>query len=353
VRVDEYLEVDDGLTTIMWTLNDVGVHASSSCNGANVSNELTTTLSDLTDLPGEASEPFMRLWLSERLGVSISDAIEELLVRAVPSLGLIYQRNPGLKRVAVLSPRLYKALCAGDSPREIAKCYWGDEATRSDGSALVNGLIVSDEIDESRVALMGLVPAGDERRKLVALPTPRIWMVPSLEVRDITSELSTAVALKFAEVSIRDPRSRLQLSAATSLGLRASGNDGEISYQKLLDEILQTELAAPRSISERFVSAGPIENQPVSRVTSATGLKVLARVANNCLSNPSYPWYSKVLRGEVSLLSVGHNQSLSAIIAMDPNSGEILEMRGKKNAHVDPVIAAAITTRVNEVRGPL
>jgi hypothetical protein len=353
VRVGEYLEVDDGFTTIMWTLDGNDVYASSSCNGANVSNELGTTMADLTALPKDAAEPFMRLWLSERLGVSINDAIEELLVRSLPSLELIYQRNSGLKRVAKLSPRLYGALCAGETPREIARCYWGDDATRSDGNAFIDGLIIGDEIDESRVALMGLVPPGDQRRKIAFVATPKIWMVPPREVKDVTNELSPAVALKFAEVAIKDPRSRLQLSAASALCLHASGHDGEIAYQKLLDEILQTELAAPRSILERFVAAGPIRNQPVSRVTTATGLKALARTANNCLSNPAFPWHSKVLQGEIALMSIGRNQEISAIVAIDPKSGEILEMKGKKNAYVDPVIAAAIATRIIEVRGSL
>jgi hypothetical protein len=347
VRIGEYLEVDDGMSTVMWTVDDHGVQASTSCGAADVTNSLTTSLSDLTDIPIEAAEPFMRLWLSEQLGVTAKYSIETLLERSIPSLASLYSIYQGIAKVNVLSSRLYKSLKQGSSPREISSIYWGDESTRSDGLAFISGIVIANELNESRVALMGLVPSGDERRKLAQIPSAKVWMVPPREVKELTIELSPISALKFAETAIKDSRSRLQLTAASALGLRAKGHDGHIAYTDLIDEVLRSELSAPRSIGEVLVADGPIRNQQVSRVVFHSGLKAIAKSANNCLGSPSYPWYGRVLRGEVELLSIGSLEDLSAVVAIDPKSGEILEMRGKRNMRVDPMLAMTISARVD------
>lgn len=351
VRVGEELEVDDGLTTVKWSLENGRVTASNAVSTDDVTNQLTKTLATLTDLPADASEPFMRLWLAERLRGPYTTALEDVLEQGVPALRAIYQRHDGLVRTGSLSPRLWEALRAADTPREIASTYWGDSSSRSDGAAFVDALKVGDSLDESRVALMGLVPPGDERRKLVAVPASSIWMVPPREVAEVASELAVPVALTFAAEAIRDPRSRLQLTAAQVLKIRATGNDGVLAYRQVLDEVLRSDFAAPRTLAEHIVASGPLGELPISQATTDRSLDVIAKAARNCLANPSYPWRSRVLRGEVALLTVGEAKDLTAVIAIDPTTGAIVEMKGKNNAEVPPPLASAIARRIEQIAG--
>lgn len=353
VRVGEELEVHDGLATVRWSLENGRVTASNGVSHVDVTNQLTKTLASLTALHHDASEPFMRLWLSERLDCEYTTSIEGVLEQGVPSLHAIYQRHDGLARVSSVSTRLWEALTAGDTPREIASNYWGDSSTRSDGTAFVDALKVGNSLDESRVALMGLVPPGDERRKLVAVPTSTIWMIPPRAVAEVASELAVPAAVAFAAEAIRDPRSRLQLTAAHVLRIKAAGNDGALAYRHVLDDVLRSDFAAPRTLAERIVASGPVEEWPIAQVTTDRGLAVVAKAARNCLANPSYPWRSRVLRGEVALLTVGEVKELAAVLAIDPTTGVIVEMRGRNNAEVPPPLASAISRRIEQVAGKL
>jgi hypothetical protein len=346
IQVGSDLEVDDGLSTITWTFERDGVKASSSCQADDVTDSLATTLSDLSDLPSTAAEPFMRAWLAEQLGVRHDSAIETLLERALPALGNLYRHHPGITRVSKLSPRLYRALREGETPREIAACYWSDDSTRSDGTAFISSLRIGNDLDESRVGLMNLVPAGDHRRRLADVNSPSVWFVPTDDISDITTSLDVPAALQFAEAAIRDPRSRLQLTAARALNLRAGGNNGEAAYRNLLDHVLRSQFSAPRSLVERAIAIGPVGDLPLAQVSTESELRVLAKNARNCLANPAYPWRNRVLHGEVALLVAGDQGTIAAIAAVDPKSGAMLEVRGVRNAAVPPALVTALQERL-------
>jgi len=351
VKVGDDLEVDDGLTTVVWFIDGQRIKASNAVSATDVSHQLPTSIADLTNVPRDASEPFMRLWLSERLGLSYSTAIEGALENGVPSLQALYRRHPDVRRMSSVSPRLWEALVAGDTPRDIASRYWGDSSSRSDGTAFVDALAVGDVLDESRVALMSLVPPGDERRKLVAVPTPQVWMIPPQATANVASNLTVPVALVFAAEAIRDARSRLQLTAAQALNIKAAGRDGVVAYRQLLDDVLRSEFSAPRSLTDRVIASGPVAELPIVQVTTERGLDVVAKAARNCLGNPSYPWRSRALRGEVSILAFGQLTDPVAIVAIDPTSGVIVEMKSKGNADVPPQLATAISRRLAQVAG--
>lgn len=342
ISLGETLEVDDGLTTIMWSIEDFGVKASSSCAADDVTRSLSSSIADLTDIPITASEPFMRAWLADQLKTRHDMAIEMMLERALPALQNLYRHHSGVSRLARISERLFSALREGATPREIAAAYWADDATRSDGTAFINALRIGNDLDESRVALMQLVPAGDHRRRLVEVASPTIWFVPASEISDITTDLDVPAAVDFAEVAIRDPRSRLQLTAARALLMRASGTNGATAYRQLLDQILRSQFAAPRTLAERAIARGPVEGLPLTQIVTDSELRALAKRAKNCLANPSYPWHGRVLRGEVSLLTVGKDHELKAIVAVDPKTGAVLEARGKGNASAPVALVAAL-----------
>lgn len=349
VRVGTELEIDDELSTIMWVVDSDGIQAHAPGQVIDVTENLLTTLADITDMPKEAAEPFIRMWLALRLNVPYNEAIEVALERALPNLRKLYQHHAGIARIANLSPRLYAALRAGETPRDIAASYWADESSRSDGMALVQGLRVNDKLDESRVALMNLVPPGDHRRHLAEVETAATWFVPGNEVADVAAELNAPVALEFAKSAIRDPRSRLQLSAARALRIRAVGNNGALAYRNLLDAVLRSQFAAPRTLAERAIAAGPVAGLPIAQVVTAAELRTLARAARNCLANPAYPWHGRVLRGEVSLLTLGEAGNLAAIVAVDPTTGAVLEARGKGNAAVSPALVSAVEAHLATV----
>jgi len=351
VRIDDALEIDDGITTVQWCVDDTTVRASNAATTADVTHTLPSTLSELTALPRGASEPFIRLWLSERLGIPYANAIEAAITQAAPTLASIYARHPDVKRLTAVSPRLWEALRAGSTPREIAGNYWRDDASRSDGLAFVDALRVDDGIDESRVALMTLAAAGDHRRHLVGVECPVVWLVPTIHVREVTAELSPRTARDFAAVAIRDPRARLQLSAAQAIGLRARGTNGGIAYAELLDDLLRSQFSAPRTLVDRAIAEGPVAGLPLAQVATDAQLRNLSKTANNCLANPSYPWRARVLRGEVNLITLGKGDELTAIVAVNPKTGAVLEAKGKGNAELPTALVAAVEARIAAVKG--
>jgi hypothetical protein len=264
-------------------------------------------------------------------------------------LGEIYRQHVGVERLTHLSPRLYDALKTGSSPREIAAKYFDDESSRSDGLAFLRGLRINNEIDESRVCLMKLLPFGDHRVGLQNEPSPKVWIKPGLEISRITERLSVPVARVFTSIALSEARSRLVLCAALRLGICAEGNDGRTAYEELRAAIARSSISAPRSLTEKLMAAGPIGKWGnIHPVTTEQQLKKLATTARNCLSNRAHPWFGLVMRGECELFVLRNDDVINAVVAIDPRINSVLEMRGVANAEVATDIADSIRKRVRE-----
>ena len=349
VSVGTDLEIDDGYVPAMWSLRDEGILVSTGTHGEDATSNIVQSIADLTILPAEGIEPLVRFWLSELLGVPRNRAIEKMLLKTLPILENIYERHPTMAHVSSLSARLYASLRSGDTPRAIACSYFKDACTRSDGIAFIDGLCIADSLDESRVSLMVLAAPGDHRKSLANVPSPRVWAVPPAKISVITSELSVPVAMDFARVAIGDSRSRLALNAALHLGLKARGADGETAYRELCADVMRTELSAPHSILEQVVAMGPIADLSVMPVKTERQLRKVAEATGNCVANPRYAWRNRVLRGEVEMFALANASGVSAVIAIDPKSGKILEKKGKNNAELDAQISEAVNQRLLEV----
>ncbi|MCX6602177.1 MAG: hypothetical protein NTV52_01105, partial [Acidobacteria bacterium] len=207
VTITDALEVDDGLSTFMWTYESgVGILVSSPTSAEDCTNEIIQSITNLTPLPAEAAEPLVRFWLSIVMRIEPAQAIETMLETCIPMLGEIYRQHVGVERLTHLSPRLYDALKSGSSPREIAAKYFDDQSSRSDGLAFLRGLRINNEIDESRVCLMKLLPPGDHRVGLQNELSPKVWIKPGLEISRITEHLSVPVARDFAAVALSEAR---------------------------------------------------------------------------------------------------------------------------------------------------
>lgn len=350
VTITDALEVDDGLSTFMWTYESgVGILVSSPTSAEDCTNEIIQSITNLTPLPAEAAEPLVRFWLSIVMRIEPAQAIETMLETCIPMLGEIYRQHVGVERLTHLSPRLYDALKSGSSPREIAAKYFDDQSSRSDGLAFLRGLRINNEIDESRVCLMKLLPPGDHRVGLQNELSPKVWIKPGLEISRITEHLSVPVARDFAAVALSEARSRLVLCAALRLGIRAEGNDGRTAYEELRAAVARSSISAPRSLTEKLMAAGPIGKWGnIHPVTTEQQLKKLATTARNCLSNRAHPWFGLVMRGECELFVLRNDDVINAVVAIDPRINSVLEMRGVANAEVATDIADSIRKRVRE-----
>jgi hypothetical protein len=350
VTITDALEIDDGLGTFMWTYESgVGILVSSPTSAEDCTSEIIQSITTLTALPYEAAEPLVRFWLSLLLNVEPARAIETMLETCIPMLGEIYREHAGVERLTQLSPRLYDALKSGSSPREIATKYFDDQSSRSDGLAFLRGLRINDEIDESRVCLMKLLPPGDHRVGLQNELSPKVWIKPGLEISRITEHLSVPVARDFAAVALSEARSRLVLCAALRLGIRAEGNDGRTAYEELRAAVARSSISAPRSLTEKLMAAGPVGKWGnIHPVTTEPQLKKLATTARNCLSNRAHPWFGLVMRGECELFVLRNDDVIHAVVAIDPKINSVLEMRGVANAEVATDIADSIRKRVRE-----
>jgi hypothetical protein len=283
------------------------------------------------------------------MSIGPAQAIETMLETCIPMLGEIYRQHAGVERLTQLSPRLYDALKSGSTPREIAAKYFDDQSSRSDGLAFLRGLRINDEIDESRVCLMKLLPPGDHRISLQNELSPKVWIKPGLEICRITEQLSVPVARDFAAVALSEARSRLLFCAALRLGIRAEGNDGRTAYEELRAAIARSSISAPRTLTEKLMAAGPIGKWGnIYPVTTEQQLKRLATTARNCLSNHAHPWFGLVLRGECELFVLRNDAVINAVVAVDPKINSVLEMRGVANAEVATDIADSIRKRVRE-----
>ena len=350
VTITDALEIDDGLGTFMWTYESgVGILVSSPTSAEDCTSEIIQSITTLTALPPEAAEPLVRFWLSIVMSIEPARAIETMLETCIPMLGEIYRQHVGVERLTQLSPRLYDALKSGSSPREIAAKYFDDQSSRSDGLAFLRGLRINDEIDESRVCLMKLLPPGDHRVGLQNELSPKVWIKPGLEISRITEHLSVPVARDFAAIAISEARSRLVLCAALRLGIRAEGNDGRTAYEELRAAVARSSISAPRSLTEKLMAAGPIGKWGnIHTVTTEQQLKRLATTARNCLSNRAHPWFGLVMRGECELFVLRNDDVINAVVAIDPRINSVLEMRGVANAEVATDIADSIRKRVRE-----
>ena len=350
VTITDALEVDDGFSTFMWTYESgVGILVCSPTSAEDCTNEIIQSITNLTPLPAEAAEPLVRFWLSIVMSIKPAQAIETMLETCIPNLGEIYRQNAGVERLTQLSPRLYDALKSGSTPREIAAKYFDDQSSRSDGLAFLRGLRINNEIDESRVCLMKLLPPGDHRVGLQNELSPKVWIKPGLEISRITEYLSVPVARDFAAAALSEARSRLVLCAAVRLGIRAEGNDGRTAYEELRAAVARSSISAPRSLTEKLMAAGPIGKWGnIHPVTTEQQLKKLATTARNCLSNRAHPWFGLVLRGECELFVLRNDAVINAVVAIDPKINSVLEMRGVANAEVAADIADSIRKRVRE-----
>ena len=350
VTITDALEIDDGLSTFMWTYTSgVGILVSSPTSAEDCTSEIIQSITTLTALPSEAAEPLVRFWLSIVMSIEPAQAIETMLETCIPTLGEIYRQHVGVERLTHLSPRLYDALKSGSSPREIAAKYFDDQSSRSDGLAFLRGLRINNEIDESRVCLMKLVPPGDHRVGLQNELSPKVWIKPGLEISRITEHLSVPVARDFAAVALSEARSRLVLCAALRLAIRAEGNDGRTAYEELRAAVARSSISAPRTLTEKLMAAGPIGKWGnIHPVTTEQQLKKLATTARNCLSNRAHPWFGLVMRGECELFVLRNDDVINAVVAIDPKINSVLEMRGVANAEVATDIAESIRKRVHE-----
>ena len=350
VTITDALEIDDGLSTFMWNYTPgVGILVSSPTSAEDCTNEIIQSITNLTPLPAEAAEPLVRFWLSIVMSIEPAQAIETMLETCIPMLGEIYRQHAGVERLTQLSPRLYDALKSGSTPREIAAKYFDDQSSRSDGLAFLRGLRINNEIDESRVCLMKLLPPGDHRVSLQNELSPKVWIKPGLEISRITEQLSVPVARDFAAVALSEARSRLLLCAALRLGIRAEGNDGRTAYEELRAAVARSSISAPRSLTEKLMAAGPVGKWGnIHPVTTEPQLKKLATTARNCLSNRAHPWFGLVMRGECELFVLLNDDVINAVVAIDPKINAVLEMRGVANAEVATDIADSIRKRVRE-----
>ena len=65
VTITDALEIDDGLSTFMWTYTSgVGILVSSPTSAEDCTSEIIQSITTLTALPSEAAEPLVRFWLS-------------------------------------------------------------------------------------------------------------------------------------------------------------------------------------------------------------------------------------------------------------------------------------------------
>ena len=351
--IGEDLEIDNGELTAMWSVTETGILVSTATHGEDATADVVESVCELTHLNRSGAEPLIRFWLSERLQVTRNHALESMLATKIPSLKKIYEHHPQMKQVSSLSHRLYSALRTGDNPRDLATNYFGDDSSRSDGTSFIDGLNVLGELDESRVALMVLVPPGDHRRSLSHVNCPKVWAIPSSSIRAISESLSVPVAIDFTKHAISDSRSRLLLNAASHLGIRATGNHGETAYRELTAQVLRSEISAPHSLLEKVVATGQIAGLTVMPIRTDRQLKGIAHAANNCIANPRYNWRNRVLQGDVEMFALLDGVHVQAVVALNPKTGKMIEKKGKNNADLDPQLCHEIQSRLIEVGGEI
>lgn len=340
LEMGETLTVDDGICTVEMTIEEADTYLSCGPSSVAVTRDPVDALAKTVEVGADDADRVFRGWVSRRIGVKDNQAREELLRRQVPALAEFSRRFPTSPTPSSLSNRMFEALRQGPDPRQIVRSFLADPlADADDGRAFARSLDGGSVIGfcDARAWLMALVPPGS-RSALVNVPIVRVGITPPAAIASITQGLRRQAAVDFALAAAKDRRAALSLTAATQLGLVATGSDGVTAYQRLLDDVMASDLAAPVSGVDAAIHHGVL-GLPARRIASLRRAREVAEATGLCVAAPEHGWLTRMLRGEIDMVALGPDDGVSAVIAVSRGEvPQILEARKPGNGPVPPEV---------------
>jgi hypothetical protein len=343
IEMGERLKLDNGSTIAELEVDDEATFLHLEDGRIAITRSPIDEISRHLRISSEEANRILRGWLSRKLGVPDSKAVETLLQRQLPALADYINRFPDVALPPYLSRRMFESLRAGSNLRSVARSYLADlEVTVDDARHFAHALDGGPGIGftESRIWLMALVRSGS-RRELVDAPIVRVGVIPPASISSITRSLGRRQAIDFALAAAGDRRSALSLTAAAEMGLVAEGNDGLTAYHRLLDEVMASEMAAPTTGLDLAVNMG-INGMAVRRIASLRRAREVGQATGLCIATPEHGWITRLLRGEIEMVSIGSDEGLVGVIALSrTDPPQIIEAKGCHNAALEHELVEA------------
>ena len=294
--------------------------------------DLVGSLVNATGLEQTVASSVVRRFLELSFGFQFSKALEEWFVHTHPLLADFAVDNPQILETTALPRRLEIAL-RQPKIRDAARTYWGEVSCGAEaGKAFGEALIINGKISEIFVSWMGLAPPTLRAELTDIEPYSSLAaMAVTPACRAVLANLTPRTALEVVRGAMTDPAMPLTLLAAHKLGFVATGRDPKRILNEIKSAALRHDYGRCRDFCEYLVRRG-LEGHPVTELKSRHDLVVAGKVLDNCLNNPTQPYFMGVQTGHIRVLCIGDDWRLGAVAFDVTNpTWELVDAKGPRN----------------------
>ena len=274
--------------------------------------DLVGSLVNATGLEQTVASSVVRRFLELSFGFQFSKALEEWFIHSHPLLAEFAATHPQISETTALPRRLEIAL-RQPKIRDAARIYWGEVSCGAEaGKAFGHALIIKGKISEVFVSWMGLAPQTLRAELTDIEPNSSLAaMAVTPSCRAVLANLTPRTAIEVVREAMTDPAMPLTILAAHKLGFVATGRDPKRILNEIKSSALRHDYGQCKDFCDYLIRRG-LEGHPVTELKSRHDLVVAGKVLDNCLNNPTQPFFMGVQTGQIRVLCIGDDWGLGA-----------------------------------------